>query len=590
MAGNIVSAPGISEYNQTSFSGGMNLLVDDTRLQANEYRLGFNVRNRYDVLDEIANSTKDTSLSTGILQEILTFGNYIIAFVSGNAYYRLYSNGSWQQIVGFRMDISAPRYWTIPVPLATTNYIRIASPVSTGGTTTSALLPINQYVPVSGQMLGNIPGLLVQDNLNQPQFIYLDQNSNIQVRTTQSYDEWNVSYDKATGALTVDKREYVPIGNCMAWVDGVLYIVSQDFNSIYRSVSGRPLDFVINVAIDGSKGGDATTTSYSVGVGGISCIRPLPDDSLFVSASNSNFSVSKNLSNVAPKEFGEYTFIRKFLFESTCLSDRCIIDSLGDTKFVDLTGVRSFNAIQQLQNEGRNSPFTAKIQAAFKGVTQTVAAAIYFNNYEYYAVNTIFGPVIAVYDTINNSWASFDTTQVGGSFIKAFAKIELAVQALYAITVDNKLYQLYSGSTYSTATVLTPSVSSNMLYANTNIKMNNPRNEVKLAEFRCILNRITSDCTITAQPFVDNNQSTNVQAVTKKVTYKAPNTIYNGPLILSDVNSRLANILWPFPNCEQGWKVSVLLSWNGGGSITQFSMSLRDETPMNPVSAQTMVE
>jgi hypothetical protein len=288
----------------------------------------------------------------------------------------------------------------------------------------------------------------------------------------------------------------------------------------------------------------------------------------------------------APTLFGEYTFIRKFLFEATCLNDRCIIDSLGDTRFIDLTGVRSFNAILQLQNEGRNSPFTSIIQAMLKGIVQDVAAAVLYDNYEYYALNTVIGPVIAVYDTLNTCWSSFDTTQTGGSKVKAFTKIELATRALFAITEDNKLYQLYAADTFATATCLTLSVSANLLNANQNVKMNNAKSEIKVSDFRCILNRITQDSTVSLTLLVDNRASA-TGTVLKSITYVPPVTPYVSDVILLDVNTQLTNLYWMLANTEQGWKTAFIIQWTGGGSITQFSTTLSDLNPMNPLMTQS---
>lgn len=577
----------MSEFNQTSFLGGMNLLSDDTRLQPNQYRLGINVRNRYDTLDEIPNSELDVSLPNLIthpIQEIVTFGNYIILFAGGSAYYRYYDAFGWTQIAGFAMSPIAPRYWTVQIPVGTTNYVRVAAALTGTTVVSSSTGLVTQQNPVSGASGGNMPGLLVQDNINQPQFIFINTSNQIEVRVTQTYAEWAVSYTPSTGVMTLDEREYVPVGNTMAWVDGILYIASQDFNTIYRSVSGRPLDFVVNVNVAGAVGGDATTTSYSVGVGGITSLRALADGSLFVSAGNANFSVAKNMTQNAPTMWGEYTFIRRFLFEATCMSDRSIIDSLGDTRFIDLTGVRSFNAIQQLNNEGRNSLFTANIQAAFKGVVQDTTAAILFDNYEFYAVNTVYGPAIAVYDTIAGCWSSFDLSQTGGSKIKQFAKIELGIQRLFAITEDDQFYTLYSGSDYAPGLVLTGAVSANTLLQGEQVSKT--RFEIKPCDFRCIISRINQDSVAKLTPIVDNRVSAMVSAVEKHITYIAPSLVYSGTLPLPDIDTQLTNLYFPLPNCEQGWKVAMLLEWTGGGSITQYSMTFTDKTPMNPLNTQ----
>lgn len=572
----------MSELNQSSFLGGMNLLADDVQLKPNQYRVGFNVRNRFDSLVPCFSSVRDTSIPTGIIQEITTFGNYLIAFVSGNAYYRFFSNTGWTQIVGFSMSNTAPRYWTKSVPVSTTLYGRLSNEV-VDTTVSNATGGINFINATSGS--GSNPGLVVQDGVNQPQFIFLVGNIPT-VRTTQTFSQWSVTY--VNDVMTVDAREYVPVGTFMEWLNGVLFIVGTDGESIYRSVSGRPLDFVINVNPDGSKGGNATTTSYSVGVGGISCIRSMSDGSLFVSAANAIcFSVQFNTTANAPTIFGEYTFIRKFLFNAGCLSDRVIIDALGDTQFIDLTGVRSFNAVLQLQNEGRNSVFSSIIQSAFMDIIQSseATAAINFDNYSLFAMNTIFGQGIAVYDTINECWSGFDISQTGGIGIKQLIKLEVDVQRCYAVTTDNKFYDLYARDEYDVATVRFQSMNSTVVQGDSSLRLNNPRMEVKPTEFRCILNNITENTTITAAPFV-NNRLTPSRSQSKVITYVPPVTPYTSQPQLQDVNTQLTNLYFTFPDCSQGWKAYVVVSWSNGATLTQFSMTAKDETPMNPLNTQ----
>jgi hypothetical protein len=497
------------------------------------------------------------------------------------------------------MSMDAPRYWTCAIPVAQTNYYRIAGSVTQGSSTLpNSQAPISASV-IAGASSGNLPGLLVQDNINQPQFIFLDADLKPTCRITQKYEEWSITFTDGDNVIVVpdgDKREYVPIGNVMAFVDGILYIASKDGNLIYRSVSGRPLDFVIaipnNLADDPfiQVGvGDASQTAYSVGVGGITCLRALPDSSLFVAASNANFSVWKDKSNIAPKLFGEYTLGRTFLFNANCLSDRGIIDTIGDTRFIELYGIRSFNAVQQIQNEGRNSPFSAIIQSAFGSdknpiIQETLfSAAILFNNYELYAVNTIFGPSIAVYDTLIQCWSSFDTKQVNGKKIKIFSKIELAVQVLFAVTEDDKVYRLYVGSSPTIGSVRTVGMCANILYGNENIKMADPKNEIVPRNLRIILNGITRDCSILMSMFVNNRMS--IPTKTKSIKYKLPTILSTDPLKLPDEDTMLENVLFGVPDVKQGWKVYAKLQWTNG-SITQLSLEASDIAPMNPLNSQ----
>ncbi len=124
---------GGSDYNQTSFAGGMNLLIDDSRLPPNQYRIAFNARNRYDRMDLVLKSSIDGNAPRGLMQELVSFGNFLVLFNNGLAYYRLYNEMIWHQIANFSMSASAPRYWVEAIPVATTNYLRLATTSPTIG-------------------------------------------------------------------------------------------------------------------------------------------------------------------------------------------------------------------------------------------------------------------------------------------------------------------------------------------------------------------------------------------------------------------------------------------------------------------------
>jgi len=339
------------EFNQRSFSGGMNLVVDDTRLSGtqdivggntsinvNQYREAFNVRNRFDVLDSIPLPT-ELSAPAGNKQGIWTFGDYVLLFVAGNAYYQHRTLTGWTKIQNFSMDPFVSRMYIETVPLSTTLYARkLPSSGSSGDK------PIQTPPLTSG---GTPAGVIVQDGLNQPQFIWIDGNGIVQCRVTQKFSEWK--YDPTDED---DRREYVPIGTLMTFYDGILFVLAPDNITLYRSCSGRPLDFVLNIDIAGNAGGDATTTAYSVGTGPITCIRVMNGvDGMFVSAANEFcYQVSINRTPGAPILYGEPTFIRTFLFVAGCMNNVSFMDILGDSAFIDLDGIRSFNAVVQLQN------------------------------------------------------------------------------------------------------------------------------------------------------------------------------------------------------------------------------------------------
>jgi len=600
------------ELNQKSFKGGMNLLVDDTRptadlegdtseskygINVNQYRIGFNVRCRYDVLDPVLSSLEDTSCPRGLKQGILTFGDYVICFVDGLAYFRPITSVGWTQIDGFAMNQTAPRFWFIAVPIAETNYGRLGVAATEIGTTTvTAVAQSNagvNLVNVSSAFAGNLPGLLVQDGINQPQFIYLDNNGFPTTRITQTFAQWLFTINPTSLIVSVDKREYVPIGTYMDIYNGILFICSPDGENIYRSVSGRPLDFVVNIKPDGTAGGDATTTSYSVGVSGISCIKNL-SGGLFVSAGNACFNVTINNTPNAPTLFGEYTFIRTFLFTAACISDRAIMDINGDTAFVDINGLRSFNSILQLQNEGRNSVFSKTVASLFVSVptngnninipqSSNNVACIQYDNYAIFAVNTYYGNVLIVYDTISQVYVSVDINQFSTiTGIKQFALVSTEVTALFAITKDDKLIQLYCGGLSGTAT--DPTTVRFM-----SVCSQNPKTQIKQIDFRCVLSQFTQNSTATLTTFVDNRLANSNNPQTKNIKYVVPNPVYTDQPMFQDANSQVQNLFFSTPNCGEGWKVWNVLSWTGGGHITNVLTTTVDETPMNPLSSQANV-
>jgi hypothetical protein len=593
----------MSDYKQTSFSGGFNLLLEDTRLPVtvkykesdspyditfDQYRIASNVRARFDICTPIQQSVVELGAPSGLKQAIVSFGRYVIVFIAGSAYYKQVGTTNWTKIVGFSMSTTAPRYWTVAVPLNTTNYGRQA-------VTTNSVVSANNGItqtPIlsASAQFGNIPGLLVQDGGTQPQFLYIDTNNIVQCRTTQTYQQWTAIYNN-NGVLTNDLREYVPVGTFMEFYNGILFVVSPDYASLYRSVSGRPLDFMVNVTTAGQAGGDATTTSYSVGVGGITAIRAMQGDALFVAAGGGTFLVKLNQTPNSPTIFGEYTFNRQILFTSSCISERGIIDitgpissnssatsTSGDTVFIAAEGLRSFNSVEQQQNEGRNSVFSSTVQSLFTGITQTLTAcsAVTFDNYALFSVNTTMGYAIVVYDTINSCYTSVDFSSLSGAAAKQFAAITVGTLALFAITSDDKVVQLYASTQAESAIVRLGSVSSQ-----------DPKKELQVIDVRAIFTNITKDISITCSLFVNNRYDS---SVTEKIKYVPPVTAYVGSPIGTDVGTQTNSLRFPFPNSAQGWKAFPVLTWTDGASLTAVSVSTKDITPVQPLRTQTVIQ
>jgi len=170
-------------------------------------------------------------------------------------------------------------------------------------------------------------------------------------------------------------------------------------------------------------------------------------------------------------------------------------------------------------------------------------------------------------------WTSFDLLQVPVG-IKILSKIELSIQRLYAVGVDDKVYELYGGTENAVSYVRLGAISDEL-------KFNH-----KLTDVRCCLNEITEDCTISCTPFTDNRLAAVVQ--TKDIEYVPASPTYAGPLDMPDIDTQCQPVFFNYPNAKQGWKTFALISWTGG-NLTSVSMLLQQTTPINPLTAQANV-
>src|SRR5256885_6847067 len=330
-------------FHQRSFLGGMNLQVDPTRLQDSEYPLLINGRNRFDVINPIKKPVKALNLPSGNYQGIYAAGNFLIVFIDGKAYYRDVSTSQvFNQVPGINMSSMAEVIFAELVPASTLNFQRIP-----------AIDTRNSAIKLTSPVTGTPQALLIQDGQSQPWVILSDGST----RPTKRYDDWD--------SVDLTKREYVPIMRQMLWQDGILYGISPDRKFIFRSVSGRPLDFMINIDKDGNKlpteaEGGAMSVAHAVDFDDITALNRLntPNGSFFVSTRKNSYIVTPNFND---QIFGEPTFDTQYLFGTGCLNNFSMIDILGDSALIYFPGVRSFNAILQTFNEGRNAPFSLKV-------------------------------------------------------------------------------------------------------------------------------------------------------------------------------------------------------------------------------------
>lgn len=533
-------------------------MVDSTRINEDEYPLLINARNRYDVIEPVLNPKLIVDPSfppDGKFQGCYAAENILVVFISGYAYWKDWTqpNSYFTKIPAFNLSASADIIYAALVPKSYLNYTRELS--ETNGN-------INTAVDFTSVIDPSPQGIVVQDGVNQPWFI----STTMQARQLQNYDQW-----------TVDGiREYVPIGQQMLFHNGVLYIANG--REIFRSVTGRPLDFMINIKpFTGDKeiseaAGGAGTVSHSVDFDTITALAPLSvdDGSFFVATERSSYAVTPDFESVI---FGEPTYRNRFLFSVGCVSPFSVVEMLGDYAFVDFNGLRSFNAILQAKNEGKNTPFSKKLGPVLQGIQQDYVASINFDNYAMFAVNTNFGRGIIVYDTLLDCFSSVDLYEGVGQ-IRQFAEIKTTVgKRLFAVTRTG-LYELFADDTYAGAGLYVGDWCSN-----------DPEIDQKPSLLKVVVIDAEESGTISASSYVDrkfNKTLTSAISRTNSSELIPPIT----PPFGQDTTDTVQTITFDFGRTLQGWKVGFWIEWNFKCKVSHVSMISSAENNINTVESQ----
>lgn len=571
------------DFLQSSFSGGMNMSLDSSRINSDEYVYAKNIRNRFDILSPIR-GPKNIDISSlihrigtfGYAQGLRIFGDYLLLFTNGRCYYINTENPSdtWHQVPDFQMNSRAAIIYTELVPASVMNVQRKLPSADNQNTDVN----YNSSVLVSGTP----QAFVCQDGISQPWIIYIDSFATVQSRQANTYNEWD---NTPTGI-----REYVPIGRMMKYVGAILYIVSPDQTQIYRSVSGRPLDFMVNIDTNGNKLatealGGANRVSHAVGYDQITSLQVLNTGDLFVAnKGGSCFSVTPDFNS---KLFGEPEFDNTFLFNSICVNQRSFVDILGDSAFISINGIRSYNAVLQLHNQGRNSIFSLRISKLFDGLSQTLdddiaqevsvvgPCATIFDNYALFSVNTINGYLVVVYDTLNQTFPCVDTFNGFDNIIEFAPKIT-GTKRIFAITSNNtgpsRLLELFAGDDLIDSYVETRSYCSN-----------DPSKELKSVDLRLVFDTQIVDGIATVVQETDGNISDagvmqqNILATGGQLGIPYP-AIY--PLLYNRGGRKsVINTYWNFQYGTSGFKTQYFITWTGGASITHLMSNNKELTP-----------
>lgn len=539
----------MESYAQGDFSGGLNLFDHGHAIGPNEYVNGFNVRTRNNGFSCIKQPVRDATAPIGRKQALFGFGNFLILVVAGRVYYKnTVSGGNWTLITGVVLSKQADVVYSQAVPASTTSYgRRLADAGVVNGNASNSGIILDSGLVVAGIQAG----VVLQDGISQPFFVFQSGNT-ADARQLNTYNQWSM-----------EDREYVPIGKQMAYIDGILFVASPDGKSIYRSVSGRSLDFVINVTEDGNKGGDATTTSFAVSSNTITCLKALSSGELFVGTIDGCSILEFNENKLI---FGEPTFYNRKPLIAGVLSQESFIENLGDSTFIDLDGIRSFNAVRQQQNEGRNSVFSLKVSKPLEGVFQNEkSCATVFDNYCLYSVYSEFGFVVFVYDTLRQQWVSVD--RYGIDQIKQFATTRQSFDpALFAIT-DDFVYELFASEDYLESEVFIREHTAG-----------NAQVELRLTDVRVVFQDSYAEGIVTCTEKSDTKQGV---TISRRFRERPTGLFYPllYPLLYTNNQQDVENLLFDIGKSSKlGFKVGASIKWSGSSKLIYYQADTTTDT------------
>jgi hypothetical protein len=548
-------------YTQDSFSGGMNLVSLDTKIAANQFLAGLNIRTRFGYAEPIKEPISITeNLNSSLarpIQGLYAFGNILIVFVAGEAWYKETEDDEWTQIAGFQLDASVSRIYACAVPAATTQYKRKND---AGGDS-----PDTGILFDASATAGSPVALVCQDGINQPWLIFPDGTT----REAATYADWDKD----------NNREYVPIGLQMIYFGVSLFIVGPLGDKIYRSVSGRPLDFVIAVDNDGEKVADAEPLSFAVDSNSIKLISALNDNTLIVISAYSAYAVVPNNNK---QLYNEPTFNQTFLFSAGTINQFCWADILGDFAFIDREGLKSFNAVQQTKFEGNISVFSLAVAKIFNSIVQADTACVgSFENYTFFSVKTSYAASsVVVWDNVNKIFTSIDFLTPRP--IKQFASTYTSNRQRFFAATETDVYELYStdSSTPKEAVIFTRAFDSR----NSDEGASDGVYNIKSTGVRLIFEDSVEDGTLFLRELVNNNYAIeedherDILAPVTELTY--PVTF---PVMFTAKYSYFPiDITSKSP--REGQKLAYVISWSGGARLTNFI--LRAETSKSKNSPQ----
>jgi hypothetical protein len=339
----------------------------------------------------------------------------------------------------------------------------------------------------------------------------------------------------------------------MIWTGNILFIVSPDNKQIYRSVTGRPLDFVIAIDNNGNKLLDANGTSHSVDYNDITALIPVSGNGDVALAVSSLNNTRMMISDGTYSFYGEPQFNSPFLFTTGAVNENSFSDILSDTVFIDQNGLRSFNAVRQQKMASNSNIFSQRVSSFFTDITQDITAVGSFQNYELFAVKTVYGYGVLVFDSVLNTFVSFDQySSLGGVAIKKFVTTRVnGAYKLFFLTSDNRVFEAYSSTEFETAKFFGKELSTD-----------NIRSVLTPMTVHAQLEYTPQAGTIRADVLVDkvaiSGYPVSISATEIPISYP-----------LQDSGDQISEpVTWKVNYSRPGFTVGVRLEWNTGSPVS----------------------
>ena len=433
----------MSTLNISEFRGGIQSNFDSTKLPDGTYFVGINLRNRRNVIEPIRKPVNLTGPVGQRYQNISAFGQYLLMFVDGQGYYLDTANplSEWFPIQGAILNTEVMDIDTTPVPVSSINIHR---------GNTDEVPNIAAFERIGPVIKGSVAGALAMDGVSQPIFIEPTLGGVIG-RRTQDYAQWTLDYNDQRQIIYGTTQEYVPIGKFPFVINRKTYMAGVDvagrLTLMFSSVSGRPLDFVINIQPDGNKGGDASTTAESFAFDEIRALFPgmTTVGGLILCTDSATFVISPNEDDLM---FAEPTYTSTYVFESGAVNNRSFVEVNGTATFIGPKGIQRFDTVAQIGTESNNTPFAREISQFLSPRPQVRTCAIKYDDYALYAVDTIYGPGVAVYDMTNESWTSIDLYHGMGKIVQFARTYVPGTRRLFAITDRNQIWELFASDEF----------------------------------------------------------------------------------------------------------------------------------------------